>query len=433
MGKVWVARHKGLETEVVVKFLAASSDPEDAATRFASEAAAAAAVKSPHVVQMFDHGITPDGLRYIVMELLEGRDLAKHLAEHGPMAPRDVALMVAQIAKALSKAHQAGVIHRDIKPENIFLCDGDVGEMFVKVLDFGIAKREQQATSKTTTGMVIGTPFYMSPEQILGERPVDARTDIWSLGVVTFEALTGKRPFDGATVGALTLSIHHAKPPPPSAIARSVPAPMDEWFARACARTPEDRFTTAREAGQAILVAAGDVSAVSGAFRPTMTSLVDLGETSFVASAPTTPTTDPSMTATSPSSPLPDHRRHTKWLMFGGGGVAAVVLGTLVGVALLGPTSTSRTTHAPPTEPAGIPSITDAPASAASPLPAIALPTTPRAASSLADSAPPPRAVPTASPEATGKRATGAVPGARPGAGKASQRSVRRSNDDDIK
>src|SRR5262245_30015180 len=136
MGKVWVARHKGLETEVVVKFLARDlgSDQKDAEARFAREAAAAAAVKSPHVVQVFDHGITSDGVRYIVMELLEGRDLSQHLAEKGPMSPADVAAIIAQAAKALSKAHQAGVIHRDIKPENIFLCDGEAGEMFVKVL-----------------------------------------------------------------------------------------------------------------------------------------------------------------------------------------------------------------------------------------------------------------------------------------------------------
>jgi serine/threonine-protein kinase len=237
MGTVWVARHKGLETDVVVKFLGDVDHAErkDAEARFAREAAAAAAVKSPHVVQVFDHGTTADGTRYIVMELLEGRDLRTHLATQGPMAPRDVAAVVSQVAKALSKAHQVGVIHRDIKPDNIFLCDGEGGEMFVKVLDFGVAKREAVAGTKTTTGAVVGTPYYMSPEQILGEGPIDARSDIWSLGVVAFESLTGKRPYDGVTVGAVTLAIHSVQPVP-SAVLPTLPPAVDEWFRRACAR-----------------------------------------------------------------------------------------------------------------------------------------------------------------------------------------------------
>jgi eukaryotic-like serine/threonine-protein kinase len=280
MGKVWVARHKGLETDVVVKFLSAmGAERPEAEARFAQEAASASAVKSPHVVQIFDHGLTPAGTRYIVMELLEGRDLATHIAQHGPMALSDVAAIVAQVAKALGRAHKAGIIHRDVKPENIFLCDADGGEMFVKVLDFGIAKREEQALSRTSTGHVVGTPFYMSPEQILGERAVDARTDIWSLGCVAFEALTGKRPFDGATIGAITLAIHRSSPRP-SAIVPSLPPAIDEWFARACAREPEARFETAPEAGKAILDAvAGKPSA---SFRTPMMSLVDASDVSFV-------------------------------------------------------------------------------------------------------------------------------------------------------
>jgi eukaryotic-like serine/threonine-protein kinase len=278
MGKVWVARHKGLETDVVVKFLSAmGADRPEAEARFAQEAASASAVKSPHVVQIFDHGTTAEGTRYIVMELLEGRDLATHLAQNGPMAPGDVAAVIAQVAKALARAHKAGIIHRDVKPENIFLCDADGGDLFVKVLDFGIAKREQQAVSKTSTGHVVGTPFYMSPEQILGERAVDARTDIWSMGCVAFEALTGKRPFDGATIGAITLAIHRSSPRP-SALVPGLPPAIDEWFARACAREPEARFETAREAGQAILDAVG---AVAGARMPAM-SIVEGSELPFV-------------------------------------------------------------------------------------------------------------------------------------------------------
>ena len=280
MGRVWLAEHLTLDTNVVVKFM--SSDiaaTADGAARFAREASVAAAVKSPHVVQVFDHGITPEGDAYIVMELLEGRDLAAYLSQSGPMAPRDVAALVAQVAKALGKAHQVGVIHRDIKPDNIFLCDADGGELFVKLLDFGVAKRDHHriTTAATTTGAVVGTPYYMSPEQIIGDKEIDARTDIWSLGVVAFEAMTGVRPFGGTTVGAITLAIHTASPSISHHLP-TAPAALDDWFARVCARDPKGRYQTAREASQGLLEALGDAVPSSPLLRAPMASIVADGE-----------------------------------------------------------------------------------------------------------------------------------------------------------
>jgi len=273
MGRVWVAAHATLETEVVVKFMATEAAVHaDAVTRFSREAALSAAVKSPHVVQMLDHGVTAGGTPYIVMEKLEGKDLADHLAAYGRMAPKDVASIVTQVAKALGRAHQAGVIHRDIKPENIFLCDGEGGEMFVKVLDFGIAKAQMTVGSSTTTGSVVGTPYYMSPEQIVGEREIDGRTDIWSLGVVVFESLTGVKPFEGSTIGAITLALHSATPRI-TAHANWLPPTFDEWFAKACARDPQARFASAREAAQAFekfgdaLLMKGDLATALDAYR----------------------------------------------------------------------------------------------------------------------------------------------------------------------
>ena len=284
MGRVWIAEHLTLETNVVVKFMANEiAATADGAARFAREASVAAAVKSPHVVQVFDHGVTPDGDAYIVMELLEGRDLAVHLAAHGPMAPNDVAALIAQVAKALGKAHQVGVVHRDIKPDNIFLCEADGGELFVKLLDFGIAKREQRITdAATTTGAVVGTPYYMSPEQIVGEKDIDARSDIWSLGVVAFEAMAGKRPFDGSTVGAITLSIHTATPRVTPHVPGAGPA-LDDWFARACARDPKARFQTAREASQALLLAVGGPASM-GLLRAPMPSMAGDDSDAFLSS-----------------------------------------------------------------------------------------------------------------------------------------------------
>jgi serine/threonine-protein kinase len=435
MGKVWVARHNGLETDVVVKFLAheAGADREEAEARFAREAAAAAAVKSPHVVQVFDHGTTADGTRYIVMELLEGRDLSNHLSAKGPMAPKDVAGVVSQIAKALSKAHQVGVIHRDIKPENIFLCDGEAGEMFVKVLDFGVAKREHSTTSKTTTGQVVGTPYYMSPEQILGEPPVDARTDIWSLGVVAFEALTGKRPFDGPTVGAVTLAIHSVTPHP-SAVVPGLPPTVDEWFLRACAQKPDQRFPTVREAAQALIAAVDETSQPSGLFRATMTSIADTSDPALAArfadgSAPTTSTT------TTSSFSTPAMNRGPSAMLLGGAAGALVVLGALLVFAFAGnrhetATQTARTTaSASPTIASGSAPTASTPSEGPT-----AAPSPPASASGSSSPTPPP----SGSVELAGTVATATTARSRPATGRAPgvvpvKRPPRRPNDDDIK
>ncbi len=251
MGSVWVAEHLGLQTEVVAKFISAElAHNSEAIARFEREAAAAAQVKSPHVVQVFDHGVSAEYGPYIVMELLVGEDLGSYLKHQIRLPAREVAALIGQVAKALARAHAVGIIHRDIKPDNIFLCDADGGEAFVKLLDFGIAKAADRIGSGTTTGQVLGTPFYMSPEQLLAE-PIDARTDIWSLGVVAFEAVTGTRPFKGETMGALTMQIHSTLPTP-SALAPDVPAAFDGWFRRACCKDRDARFPNVREAAQAL-------------------------------------------------------------------------------------------------------------------------------------------------------------------------------------
>jgi eukaryotic-like serine/threonine-protein kinase len=262
MGHVWVADHLGLNTQVVVKFIsdALSADP-NALARFSREAAAAALVRSPHVVHMIDHGVLPGNLPYIAMELLDGEDLSQRLVAEHVLPPRQMATILSQVAKALMRAHECGVVHRDIKPDNIFLSDGG-GEAFVKVLDFGIAKVGDPNLSHTRTGSVVGTPYYMSPEQTTGSRAVDHRTDVWSLGVVAFEALTGKRPFEGGTVGGLAVKICHGPMPVPSEVAPSLPPALDGWFLRACARDVDERFATAQELAVAFGTAVGGSEAV---------------------------------------------------------------------------------------------------------------------------------------------------------------------------
>jgi serine/threonine-protein kinase len=260
MGSVWVAEHLTLGTEVAVKFVS----PEAAAAvggieRFSREAAAAARMKHPHVVQILDHGKSEQGIPYIAMELLEGESLACRLARGGPLSIADTCTVVAQIAKALTKAHALGLVHRDIKPDNVFLTDLD-GDVFVKVLDFGIAKQAvADARALTATGALIGTPRYMSPEQAMSSRDVDARADLWSLAAVAYESLTAVPPFDGETVGAVFVVIHRGDFRPPSDLTAGLPPLFDAWFAKAFAKDIAVRFASARE------LADGFAACVSGA------------------------------------------------------------------------------------------------------------------------------------------------------------------------
>jgi eukaryotic-like serine/threonine-protein kinase len=249
MGSVWVADQLTTGSEVAVKFLSPElAKDAGALARFGQEAAAASQVKSAHVVKIFDHGTTGTGAPFIVMELLDGQDLGARLDGGGPLTPEALAPILTQLGRALEKAHERGIVHRDVKPGNVFLSD-EGGEVFVKLLDFGIAKAKdltaQGISGKSTrAGEVLGTPFYMSPEQALGERGIGPATDIWAVGVVAYEALTGQLPFDGETMGALAVAIHNANAKPMSSLRPELPAALDAWFSRACAQKPGDRFAS---------------------------------------------------------------------------------------------------------------------------------------------------------------------------------------------
>jgi serine/threonine-protein kinase len=260
MGSVWVAEHLTLKTNVAVKFMAENfAESPGAAVRFEREAVAAAQIKTPHVVQVFDHGIVGNGVPYIVMELLDGEDLGKRLAAVGRLSPMQTAQIIGQVCKALSKAHGAQIVHRDIKPDNIFLVQSDEGDLFVKVLDFGIAKRHDDAPSShlTSTGAVVGTPHTMSPEQILSSKHVDFRSDLWSVGVVAYQCITGELPFNGDTFGAIAIAIDRGTYPPPSHFVPGLPPAVDVWFTRALSRSVDGRFSSAREMADELFKAVG--------------------------------------------------------------------------------------------------------------------------------------------------------------------------------
>jgi formylglycine-generating enzyme required for sulfatase activity len=251
MGAVWKAEHRTLHTQVAVKFISEESIAlrSDLADRFSLEASAAAQIKSPHVVQMIDHGLMDDGMPYIVMELLQGESLEERIEERGPLSLEQTAEIITQVAKALEAAHTIGVIHRDIKPHNIFLTEMH-GETFAKVLDFGIAKQIHVASGKEITepGMIVGTPQYVSRDLVMGNtQEIDRHVDLWSLSVVAYKCLTKALPFDGDSIGAICAALATAVFRPPSEEQRALPRRVDGWFRRAFAENREDRFATATE------------------------------------------------------------------------------------------------------------------------------------------------------------------------------------------
>jgi serine/threonine protein kinase len=258
MGSVWEAIHLSLDQPCAVKFIEGEvGNVADAHARFQREAKAAAQLRSPHVVQILDHGVW-QGRPYIAMELLEGEDLGRLMTrEGGKLALPTLNTIVQQVCRALTKAHQAGVVHRDLKPDNIFIIHDD-DRPLVKILDFGVAKQTSQAIdgSNTKTGALLGTPYYMSPEQAQGIKSVDARSDLWSLAVIVYQCVTGERPFDSEALGDLLVRIIVQPVPIPSRVTQ-VPPGFDAWWARAAERNPDNRFPTAKEFANALTAALG--------------------------------------------------------------------------------------------------------------------------------------------------------------------------------
>ncbi len=266
MGSVWVARHQLLDTDVAVKFMDPSiAENESARQRFEREAKAAVAIKSPHVVQVFDYGID-DGAPYIAMELLDGEDLDHRLERLGPMDPEKAFRVLEQLGKALRRAHELGIVHRDLKPGNIFLQrHGD--EEIVKVLDFGIAKDVTitGSASATSTGALLGSPSYMSPEQIRATKLVDHRSDLWAIGVILYEVITGRLPFDESeNIGKLLVSICTDPFLPPSVLVPALSIELDRFFEKALSRDMNGRFQSVTELVEAFGVAVGVVPTRAG-------------------------------------------------------------------------------------------------------------------------------------------------------------------------
>ena len=323
MGVVYEARHKGTGRRVAVKLITGdyAKNPSVVA-RFHIEAKASGAIETQHIAQVLDTGVDPaSSLPYLVMEYLTGEDLAQALARSGALPPEVALRVAAQACIGLQKAHEARVVHRDIKPANLFLAKRDDGDLIVKLLDFGIAKikveRAQQleASGLTRTGNVLGSPLYMSPEQARGHKDIDHRTDLWSLGIVLYQMLCGRRPHeDIEALGELIIAICSEPPRPVQDFAPWVPPEIAAIVHGALLFDPAQRYQTAvemldamrpllpggwglseplfvpvSEAARQVIAPRFDVPALSGphaVFRPSDPSVAGGGLDPTIAGAP---------------------------------------------------------------------------------------------------------------------------------------------------
>ncbi len=254
MGVVFEAEHLRLGQRVAIKFLREEVlAMPDAVVRFEREARATCRIHGSHVAQVLDVDTDERGRPYIVMELLRGRDLEAELQERGALPVREAVDWVLQACAAVADAHAAGIVHRDLKPSNLFLAE-EHGTRVLKVLDFGISKIacEDRSEALTSVALTVGTPLYMSPEQVRCSRDVDARTDVWSLGVILYELIAGVPPFMGTTTAAIAAIVADATPSLGEAHP-GVPAGLEHAVATALAKSPGHRFPSVEAFGAALM------------------------------------------------------------------------------------------------------------------------------------------------------------------------------------
>ncbi|HEX6764570.1 MAG TPA: serine/threonine-protein kinase, partial [Polyangiaceae bacterium] len=258
MGVVVSAMHLQLDERVAIKFLLPGAlHNAEAVARFAREARAAVKIKSEHVARVSDVGTLDTGAPYMVMEFLQGRDLAALVTESGPLSASDAAEFVLQACEALAEAHALGIVHRDLKPANLFLVARADGSPCVKVLDFGISKVTSTSSSGADLGMtkthaIMGSPLYMSPEQMSSSRSVDARADIWAIGAILYELVTGAVPFEADSMPQLCGMILQDLPRPPRSRRADLPGALEHVILRCLEKDRDKRFQNIAELAAAL-------------------------------------------------------------------------------------------------------------------------------------------------------------------------------------
>ena len=410
MGVVYLAMHVELDQHVAVKLmLPETAKSADAVTRFMREARAAAKIKSQHVVRVHDVGVL-DGTRpYMAMEYLRGSDLHKLLTERKRLPVAEVAEYLLQALEALAEAHAAGIVHRDLKPGNLFVTRRPDDTPIVKVLDFGISKIQASALSPsnplTQVSALVGSPLYMSPEQMKASRDIDQRADIWALGIILHELLTGEVPFKGESLPELcAVIVLEADPPRARDLVPELPPAIDEVIARCLSRKLEERYANAAELARALVPFAHErarvsVDRIAGVLGPAGS----VRGTTLAQSAPRAPE---SASGAAWSGTTADRRGRRGTLVLAAAG-AVLALAGIAAFALRGgspaaatvvPATSPVTTEAAPREPA-----------AAATVPPAAAPTstvTAGAATASATTAAPPSTAPvTKTPKATAKPA----------------------------
>jgi serine/threonine protein kinase len=303
MGVVLKAQHLQLQQPVAIKFLLPDvlrlKGPVE---RFLREARAAVRIQNEHVAKVLDVGQLDSGLPYMVMEYLDGRDLGDLIEKEGPLPFDEAVLYVCETCEAIAEAHALGIIHRDLKPSNLFLSRAGRGTT-IKVLDFGISKLEHDSSGKlTTTNIAMGSPHYMSPEHIKNPKGCDARSDIWSLGMVLYELLTGRTAFSAESLPALFVAIATEEPKPILELRPGIPADLAASVMRCLRKNPDERFQTIDELAEALAPHAPPRSRV---FSPRLKSTLRLpGQPAPSTSVPAETLPAIPVSATSVSSPL---------------------------------------------------------------------------------------------------------------------------------
>ena len=390
MGVVLAARNEDLDQQVAIKLLRQDAlTNEEAVTRFLREARTAARLQSEHIARVFDVGTTETGVPYMVMEHLNGLDLQQVINTRGPLPVRDAVDYILQVLEAVAEAHAAGVVHRDLKPSNLFLAARPDGTHRIKVLDFGISKGQgldapAAGPALTSTKQVMGSPGYMSPEQMIRPRDVDGRTDIWSLGIVLYALLTGGPPFQGETVAAVMANILHEPVPRLRDKRADAPAALERVIERCLERDLGVRFTTVAQVARALApfgssfakLSVSRVESALGSASPAGQTLLRLAETR---------TEDSGITGAAWAGT--SHRQSSRRkLLFALGGAGAVIgligLGVWLGRSGSGPAaapiaqaagpiaaapSAEPAVTPPATVPATVPATATAPATAPAP------------------------------------------------------------------
>jgi serine/threonine-protein kinase len=389
MGVVVAAWHLELEQRVAVKFLhPLAMERADTAERFRREARSAAKIRSEHVARVIDVGIMEGGVPYMVMEYLEGHDISDEMQKHGMLPIADAIDFVLQAIEALAEAHAAGIVHRDLKPANLFIAHRADGTRIVKVLDFGISKSLLGASvaelSLTRTSTLIGSPLYMSPEQMRSAKDVDTRTDIWSLGVIMYEMITGQPPYSGDSIPALCAALLSDTPMSMQALRAEVPPELEAAVMRCLAKDRSERFSTVSELARA-LAPFGSLSSQLHVDRASrMLGATDVSISALPASAPiraSRPTPNPPNPATvdswgrtdAPMGVQSEPQRSRAPLFVGLGLTIAALLAVVLFLGIRDPSappSASASVAAPPPPPLStVPTAAPAPAPVSGPAP----------------------------------------------------------------